>query len=115
MRPLIASRPGAILLTSDRTITAHLLYQLRDLHPDHLAWAPNQHPGDHYQLTVPLSEEPSSRPLILVTQSDDPDVTSRFTHVQILALINLEIEPGLQRHARVILLEGFKGYPPALQ
>ncbi|GAB2881958.1 glycosyltransferase family 39 protein [Uliginosibacterium flavum] len=114
VRPLIAERPGAILLTSDRTITAHLLYHLHDLKPDYRSWAPNQHPGDHYQLTAPLTEEPSSRPLILVTQTDEPSITSRFTHTETLKLISIEVEPGLRRQARVILLEGFKGYRPAL-
>ncbi|MDP5239892.1 glycosyltransferase family 39 protein [Uliginosibacterium sp. 31-16] len=116
VRPLLVSRSGAILLTSDRTMMAHLLYELRDLQTDHLAWAPNQHPGDHYQLTTPLTEEPSSRPLLLVTQDDDFNaISERFTKAEALALINIEVEPGLKRHAKVILLEGFKGYPRAAE
>ncbi|MBS1207977.1 MAG: glycosyl transferase family 39 [Proteobacteria bacterium] len=110
VRPILGAHPGAILLTKDRTMMAHLLYQLRDLNPDHLAWAPHPHPADHYQLTTPLTEEPSSRPLILVTQSDYADIASHFTHQEVLALISVDVEPGLQRQARVVLLEGFKGY-----
>lgn len=110
VRPFLQAHPGAILLTDDRTLTAHLLYHLRDLNPDHLSWAPNPHPADHYQLTRPLGEEISSRPLIWVSKDDSLALTSRFSHAQTLALISIQIEPGLERHASVMLLEGFKGY-----
>jgi len=110
VRPLLAAHPEATLLTADRTMMAHLLYELRDLQPESLAWAPNAHPGDHYQLTVPLRDEPTTRPLLLVTQSEYEDIAARFGRVQVLAVINIDVEPGLRRRASVVLLEDFRGY-----
>lgn len=117
LRPIFAEHSDAELLTSDRTIMAHLLYQLRDLHLDHVAWAPHPHPADHYQLTTPLTETPSSRPLLFVTPEEHYDgIVSRFAHNKTLAIINVVVEPGVQRRVTVILLEGFQGYAakPAL-
>lgn len=111
IRPLLVSHHDAVLLTTDRTMMAHLLYQLRDFNPDHLAWAPNQRPADHYQLTTPLTEAASSRPLLLVTQDEKcQDVLDRFSRHEVLAIIEVNVEPGLVRKAWVILLEGFNGY-----
>lgn len=110
VRPSFAAHPGAILLTEDRTMMAHLLYQLRDISPDHMAWAPHAHPADHYQLTVPLQENLHSRPFLLVSQDERPASIERFARATQLARISVTVEPGLVRHASVWLLEGFRGY-----
>lgn len=111
LRPILVEHRDAVLMTSDRTMMAHLLYQLRDFAPDHVAWAPNDFPADHYQLTTPLTEASSSRPLLFVTQDDDyADIVKHFAHNEVLAIINVLVEPGLERHATVLLLEGFQGY-----
>lgn len=111
LKPVLAEHRNAVLMTSDRTMMAHLLYQLRDFAPDHVAWAPNSFPADHYQLTTPLTEASSSRPLLFVTQDDDyADIVKHFAHNEVLAIINVLVEPGLERHATVLLLEGFQGY-----
>ncbi|MDO6388030.1 glycosyltransferase family 39 protein [Uliginosibacterium sp. 31-12] len=110
VRPLLAAHPGALLLAEDRTMMAHLLYELRDLKPEHAAWAPLPHPADHYQLSVPLRDEPSSRPMLLVTRNDNSSVASRFARSEQIARIVVEVEPGLKREASVLLLEGFRGY-----
>lgn len=111
LRPILAEHRNAVLMTADRTMMAHLLYQLRDFAPDHVAWAPNDFPADHYQLTTPLTEAPSSRQLLFVTQDNDyAGIVSHFAHNEVLAIINVLVEPGLERHATVLLLEGFQGY-----
>ncbi|PAS94864.1 MAG: hypothetical protein CGU28_13295 [Candidatus Dactylopiibacterium carminicum] len=110
VRPYFAAHPGAMLLTKDRTLMAHLSYELRDLDLDAVAWAPNPHPADHYQLTVPLQAANGIRPLILVTQSGDDDVAPRFARREKLGDVIVDVMPGLQRHVEIILLEGFRGY-----
>ena len=110
LRPILIANPGALLLTEDRTLMAHMLYELRDLQPDHAAWAPHPHPQDHYQLTVPLRDEASSRPMLLITRNAHSSVASRFTQSEVVASPRLEIEPGLIREARIIRLQGFRGY-----
>lgn len=110
VRPYILANPEAVLLTEDRTMMAHMLYQLRDLDPDHAAWAPHVHPADHYQLTVPLTDALHGRPFLLISQNDHPALIDRFANAEKLTRINLEIEPGLKREASVYLLQGFRGY-----
>jgi len=110
LRPILAANPQAIVLLEDRTLAAHLLYQLRDMKRDFAAWAPHPHPRDHYQLTIPLPEDHTIRPLILITQSNAEHTSERFTQGTVLAKISIEVEPGLKREATVWLLQGFKGY-----
>lgn len=110
LRPVLAANPQAVILTEDRTMTAHLLYELRGLDRDFLAWAPDEHPKDHYQLTIPLIEEGGIRPFLLITRSKDDAIHKRFTKYQQLGSVVIEIEPGLKREAYVTLLQGFKGY-----
>ena len=111
LRPILAAHPNALLLADHRTLMAHMLYELRDLHLDAVAWAPQDRPQDHYQLTIPLrDEEQSTRPLILITQSDPYGIARRFMSASELAHLSVDIEPGLHREASVMLLSGFKGY-----
>ncbi|MDQ7990066.1 MAG: glycosyltransferase family 39 protein [Candidatus Dactylopiibacterium sp.] len=112
VRPYLAAQPDALVLTEDRTMMAHLLYELRDLPLDYVAWAPHAHPADHYQLTRPLTEARHSRPFLLVSRDDAPPLIERFTTHRKLARIVLPIEPGLTREASIWLLEGFRGYAP---
>lgn len=110
LRPILAQHPHAILLADHRTIMAHMLYELRDLDLEAAAWAPHPRAQDHYQLTIPLADEQSTRPLILVTQSDPSDISSRFMSSTLLAQLHVAVEPGLERRASVVLLNGFRGY-----
>lgn len=110
IRPAFAEHPDAILMTEDRTMMAHMLYQLRDLSPDRVAWAPHARPADHYQLSVPLQDGLHSRPFLLVTQDERPAAVDRFARATLLRRISVTVEPGLVREASVWLLEGFRGY-----
>lgn len=110
LRPILANKPGALLLTENRTLAAHLLYELRDLQLTHAAWAPDAHPIDHYQLTSPLRNEPNNRPMILVSDNQDSTLSARFKHSQELARIRIAVAPGLNREVKVTLLEGFRAY-----
>lgn len=110
IRPILAANPHAVVLTEDRTISAHLLYQLRDMNRDFAAWAPLTHPQDHYQLTMPLTEAHNPRAFILISPSQAQQVSTRFSERELLAEIRIEVEPGLQRELSVWRLQGFLGY-----
>jgi 4-amino-4-deoxy-L-arabinose transferase-like glycosyltransferase len=110
IRPVLAEHPDAILLTENRTLMAHLLYELRDMHLQHAAWKPQAAPRDHYQLTVPLTENDRGRSAILVTQTSSAGVLERFDSHQTLEHVSVLAGPALRREVDVILLEGFKGY-----
>ncbi|MDB5801006.1 MAG: glycosyl transferase family 39 [Rhodocyclales bacterium] len=118
LRPIFAEHPDVILLTENRTLMAHLLYELRDLHLQHAAWKPQAAPHDHYQLTVPLTNRELGRSAILVAPVGDGDegsqapatIIERFNSHQTLAHVSVQAGPKLRREVDVILLEGFKGY-----
>lgn len=110
IRPLLAHNPDAMLLTENRTLMAHLLYELRDMHFQHAAWKPQAAPQDHYQLTVPLGPEDLGRSVILVTDTGSPGVVARFSAHHTLARVSVQAGPKLRRQVDVILLEGFLGY-----
>lgn len=110
VKPYFAAHPNAILLGGNRTVLAHMLYELRELHLATAAWAPNERAADHYQLTMPLEDEQTSRPYLLVAQGDSAAIAKRFMSSKVLETIRIEVEPGLVREASVVLLEGFKGY-----
>ncbi|MEC5388031.1 glycosyltransferase family 39 protein [Uliginosibacterium sp. H3] len=110
LRPIFAAHPDAMLLTENRTLMAHLLYELRDMHLQHAAWKPQAIPQDHYQLTTPLGPEDLGRSAILVTQSGSAGVIERFSSHQTLAHVSVIAGPKLRREVDVILLEGFRGY-----
>lgn len=110
VRPILTSHPNAMLLADHRTIMAHLQYELRDLDLHPVAWAPSARPQDHYQLTIPLADEQSSRPFLLVTQADPKEVSQHFLQSTELKHLVVDVMPGLRREATVMLLSGFKGY-----
>lgn len=110
MRPTLETYNNAIILAEDRTLMAHMLYQFRDLRRDFAAWAPHAHPADHYQLTIPLTEDHSVRPILFITESDGERISERFTERRLLMKVSVETEPGLRRSANIWLLQGFQGY-----
>jgi len=59
---------------------------------------------------MPLPEEHTLRPVLLIAQSDDISAAQRFTERQMLAKVAVEAEPGLRREATIWLLQGFMGY-----
>ncbi|MFT4172551.1 MAG: glycosyltransferase family 39 protein [Rhodocyclaceae bacterium] len=110
LRPYMAANPHALLLADNRTLLAHMLYELRDQNPDYAAWAPGTHPQDHYQLVRPLGNEAQARPILLLAGNGGASIMARFTTATPLGHITVGVEPGLRRELDVILLEGFKGY-----
>ncbi|MDB5815880.1 MAG: glycosyl transferase family 39 [Rhodocyclales bacterium] len=114
LQPILAAHPDAMLLTDNRTLMAHLLYELRDMHLQHAAWKPQAAPHDHYQLTVPLTDKDLGSSAILIMQTDAmitaPAIIDRFSAHQTLAHVTVIEGPKLRREVDVILLEGFKGY-----
>ncbi|HEX5125480.1 MAG TPA: glycosyltransferase family 39 protein [Rhodocyclaceae bacterium] len=114
LKPYLDAQPQALLLAENRTLLAHMLYELRDTAAAspgaYAAWAPYASPHDHYQLVAPLNNEHLGRTALLVTQTDYSPIASRFNHAQLLGHISVDVEPGLRREADVVLLEGFKGY-----
>jgi 4-amino-4-deoxy-L-arabinose transferase-like glycosyltransferase len=65
VRDEIKRRPYSTVLTSDREVTAELLYYLHDRSIPVREWRPGPRPRDHYQLTIPF--EGAAGPVLLVS------------------------------------------------
>ena len=63
-------QPYAAILSDDRSVTAELLYYLRDEPTPILAWRPGA-PHDHYEMTRPFTAATPS-PVLLVRVDDEP-------------------------------------------
>ena len=110
LRPLLEAHPDALLVAENRTLLAHLLYELRDLHPAYAAWNPEGKASDHYKLTTDLRPA-VGKDLILVTQDAiGPAFTGRATSVEPLGTVRAPLPGNAERTMAVYLLHGFKGY-----
>ena len=110
LKPLVAAHPDRVLLADNRTLLAHMLYELRDLKPVAVSWNPSGVASDHYKLTTDLRPY-VGQDMLLITQ-DRPDETfaRRFERIEPIASLRAPLD---ERHARtmdVYLLHGFKGY-----
>ncbi len=109
LNPLFAAHPGAVLVAENRTVMAHLLYELRDLAPRNASWNPGRIPNDHYRLTTDLNQFRGSD-LIFVTREALPDVAAFVTASDRIAHLEAPINAERTLGADVYLLREFKGY-----
>ena len=54
LKPLLQAHPNAVLIADNRTLLAHMLYEVRDLKPAVASWNPAGIASDHYKLTTDL-------------------------------------------------------------
>ncbi|MGD9828634.1 MAG: ArnT family glycosyltransferase [Hyphomicrobiaceae bacterium] len=98
----------AAVLTDDRSVTAELLYYLRDEAVEILAWRATGRPRDHYELTRPFSARTGS-PVLLVTLKPDPGpLLARFETVRLVAERQVPAGLGKPRRVRFYALSGYK-------
>ncbi|MFT3736968.1 MAG: glycosyltransferase family 39 protein [Rhodocyclaceae bacterium] len=109
LRPILAAHPDAIVVAENRTLIAHMRYELRDMRTDFLAWKPQPRAQDHYQLTAPFSTADMSRTVIFITQSNPAPVAERFASQEKLAYLTVQ-GASFRREMSVVLLKGFRGY-----
>jgi 4-amino-4-deoxy-L-arabinose transferase-like glycosyltransferase len=110
LKPIVATHPGAVLVADNRTLLAHMLYELRDLAPAAASWNPERLRTDHYKLTTDLSPHVGKDALLVTRDAPGPGVAARFAGVEKIARLEAPLD---ERHALsvdVYLLHGFKGY-----
>ncbi|UUX48421.1 glycosyltransferase family 39 protein [Nisaea acidiphila] len=106
LRPVLAAHPGAIWLTEDRKTMASLLYALRDLKRRPLMWDYDGHPDHHYELAERYQPQPGDT-VLLVAKWDDPfPILERFSTVQKLPAITVEVGADQLRQLNLFLLSG---------
>ena len=110
LKPVIQSHPGTVLIADNRTLLAHMLYELRDINPPAASWNPSGVASDHYKLTTDLRPW-IGKDAILITQDPPGDqFTQRFASMEKLPTLVAPLDALTSRNLDVYLLRGFKGY-----
>lgn len=110
LKPILVAHPGAVLVADNRTLLAHMLYELRDLQPLAASWNPSGVASDHYKLTTDLRPY-VGRDAILITQNPPGEEFARdFSSIDKLASLKAPLDRTLSRDMEVYLLRNFKGY-----
>ena len=104
-----SGKPFGSVVTTDRSLTAELLYYMRGARVPVYAWRrKGQKPKDHYQLTRPFGRQ-SKEPVLLVGLRRDAGIPAHFEKVTPLGVRMLPAGAGAPRKITFWRLEGFKG------
>lgn len=109
LRPIFSAHPEAVLVAENRTVLAHLLYELRDLKPAAASWNPARLKTDHYKLTTDLNRY-QGRDLVFVTPDTLPAAATGFARLDRTSLIKAPVSGERALTLNVYLLREFKGY-----
>ena len=110
LKPIITAHPDAVLVADNRTLLAHMLYEVRDLKPVAASWNPSGKPSDHYKLTTDLRPYIGRDALLISMDPVGADLSSRFAGIDKLATLQAPIDAQTSRILDVYLLRDFKGY-----
>jgi hypothetical protein len=110
LKPLLRARPDAVLVADNRTLLAHMLYEVRDLKPLAASWNPSGQVSDHYKLTTDLRPYVGRDVLLITTDPLGPEFTNRFAGIERVATLKAPLDSRAARNMDVYLLHDFKGY-----
>lgn len=106
-----AGTPYAAIIADDRSVTAELLYYMRDEPTLLLAWRlADQKPQDHYELTRPYAGHPREPVLLVSVRAKADDVTRHFKNVTGLGTADLPAGSAT-RKVSLYALSGFNPQP----
>ena len=109
LQPLFAAHPGAVLVADNRTVMAHLLYELRAVEPPAASWDPTHSKADHYKMSTDLNAY-RGRDLIFVTRESPPDFSRYGESSAHIAALKAPLPGGRSFDVQVYLVREFKGY-----
>ena len=110
LKPLLQAHPNAVLIADNRTLLAHMLYEVRDLKPAVASWNPAGIASDHYKLTTDLRPYIGRDAILIREDPVGDEFTSRFAASEQLAALRAPLPGGAARTMNVYLLRDFKGY-----
>ncbi len=110
LSPIFQAHPNAILVADNRTLLAHMLYELRDIKPVAASWNPSGIPSDHYKLTTDLRTHIGKDAILITQDAAGEEFASRFALVEKLATLEAPLDATTTRSLHVFLLHEFKGY-----
>lgn len=110
LKPLLQAHPNAVLIADNRTLLAHMLYEVRDLKPAVASWNPAGIASDHYKLTTDLRPWVGRDAVLIGEDPVGEEFTRRFAASEQLATLQAPLPGGAARTMNVYLLRDFKGY-----
>lgn len=110
LRPFVMAHPRAVLLADNRTLLAHMAYEVRDLRPQIVSWNPEGVAGDHFKLTTDLRAHIGGDALFIGEQPPAAEVGERFASSRKLASLQVRLDATTSRQLEVYLLHGFQDY-----
>lgn len=110
LQPILVAHPDAVLVADNRTLLAHMLYELRDLKPAAASWNPSGAPSDHYKLTTDLRPWSGKDAILIIQKPLGDQFSTRFAGIEKLATLKAPLDGATSRDMDVYLLHEFKGY-----
>jgi len=110
LRPIMQAHPDSVLVADNRTLLAHMLYELRDLQPAAASWNPSGKASDHYKLTTDLRPWVGKDAILITQDLPGEEFSRRFASVELQATLLAPLDSQTSRGMDVYLLRGFKGY-----
>jgi len=99
-----------VLIADNRTLLAHMLYEVRGLKPAAASWNPAGVASDHYKLTTDLRPWIGRDAILIREDPIDEEFTRRFAASEQLATLRAPLPGGQSRTMNIYLLRDFKGY-----
>lgn len=110
LAPLVAAHPGAVVVAENRTLLAHMIYELRAVAPPAASWNPQGLKTDHYKLSTDLRPYRGGDVLFLTQDSLAVEVAARFRTAAPLATLEAPLDETHALTVKVYLLREFQGY-----
>ncbi|MFV0368545.1 MAG: ArnT family glycosyltransferase [Hyphomicrobiaceae bacterium] len=101
-------QPFAAVLADDRSVTAELLYYMRDEPTPVRAWKSSLVAKDHYQLTRPFKGATTGPVLLVSLGVPDAKITESFAHAETFKRSKIAAGAGKNRTVSFTALEGLK-------
>jgi 4-amino-4-deoxy-L-arabinose transferase-like glycosyltransferase len=104
-----AGKPFGAVLTDERSVTAELLYYMREEETPVLAWRAGSRPQDHYELTRPFTGAAREPVLLVALGRDAGAIRSSFENAVEIGRRELPAGP---RQLRRVTFHALSGYKP---
>ncbi|MDX9844916.1 MAG: glycosyltransferase family 39 protein [Aquabacterium sp.] len=103
---------GLPVLTTQRLLITHTAYHWREHHVRTLYWNPQGTRNNHYEITHSLPDKVGADVLLVTSQREPTDITSRFATSRLMASTRVPVGPDRSVELHAFFLRGFLGYGP---
>lgn len=102
-----AGKPYRALMADDRSLTAELLYYLRNERTPIVAWREGSRPLDHYEMTRSYQDAPATPVLLVSIRADREKITRHFSTADDRGQRTIPAGRGEPRTIHLLGLSGF--------